>query len=147
MCLKKRHIYVCASCALNEVLVRHKNSKLNLSVYLLSTNHSKSQKIYYFNSYKVSAFHQKRIKYEITYHTLSRGETQGFHLHVPQSVTHLIYLSISGIFQLLLTGFWPNFKVRLLWQSLTVANCHGSIWPCNICPCNICLYFFAPKFF
>ena len=30
------------------------------------------------------------IKYEITNHALSRGGTQESHLHVPQSVAHLI---------------------------------------------------------
>ena len=50
------------------------------------------------------------------------------------------HLSISGISQLLLTQFLPNFKGRLLGPFLTDANCHGDICPGNICPGDICPY-------
>ena len=56
------------------------------------------------------------------------------------------HLSISGISQLLLTQFWPNFKGRFLGQSLIDANCYGDIYPGNICPGNICTYH-QPSFF
>ena len=50
-------------------------------------------------------------------------------------------LSISGIFQLLPTQFWPNLKGRLMGTSRTDSNwpsyiCIGNI----ICPGNICPY-------
>ena len=48
------------------------------------------------------------------------------------------HLSISGVFQLLLTRFRPNFKGRFLGPSLTDANCLGDICPGNKCPGNIC---------
>ena len=48
------------------------------------------------------------------------------------------HLSISGISQLLLTRFWPNFKGRFLGLSWTDFNYHSIICPCNICPGNIC---------
>ena len=48
------------------------------------------------------------------------------------------HLSISGIYQLLLTRFWPNFKGRFLGQSITDAKCHGDIFPGNIFPGIIC---------
>ena len=45
------------------------------------------------------------------------------------------HLYISGISQLLLTRFWPNFKGRFLGQSLSDSNCYGDdIYPGNICP-------------
>ena len=49
------------------------------------------------------------------------------------SLQHLSlqHLSIWGIFQLLQTQFWQNFKGRFLWQSLSNANCHGDICPSN----------------
>ena len=55
------------------------------------------------------------------------------------------HLSISGISQLLLTQFWPNFETRFLVPSWTDSNCHcdicpGNICPGDICPCDICLY-------
>ena len=50
------------------------------------------------------------------------------------------YISISGISQMLLARFWPNFKGRFLGRSLTDANCYGDIWQGNICPGNICPY-------
>ena len=49
-------------------------------------------------------------------------------------------LSISGISQLLVTRFWPNFKGRFLGPSLTDVNCHGIICLGNICPGHICSY-------
>ena len=60
------------------------------SIYLLNTNHFKSQNNNYFNSLKMSTFHQKWLSNEITNHALSREGTQGPHLHVPKSVAHLI---------------------------------------------------------
>ena len=48
------------------------------------------------------------------------------------------HLSISGISQLLLTRFWPNFKGRFLGLSWTDFNYRNNIWPGNICPGNIC---------
>ena len=53
--------------------------------------------------------------------------------------------SMSVIFQLLLTRFWPNFKRRFLGLSWTDFNCSsnicwGIICPGNICPGNICPY-------
>ena len=50
------------------------------------------------------------------------------------------HLSITGISQLLLTWFWPNFKCRFTGQSLTDANCYGGICPGNICLGDICSY-------
>ena len=44
------------------------------------------------------------------------------------------HLSISGISQLLLIQFWPSFKCRILEPCLKDANCHGDIYPGNICP-------------
>ena len=49
-------------------------------------------------------------------------------------------LSISGVFQLLLTRFWPNFKCRFLGPSWTDSKCQSGVCPGNICPCNICPY-------
>ena len=43
------------------------------------------------------------------------------------------HLSISGIFHLLLTRFWPNFKGRLMGTCRT-----DSKWPSDICIDNIC---------
>ena len=48
--------------------------------------------------------------------------------------------SMSAISQLLLTRFWPNFKLRFLGTTRTDFNCHIDICPCNICPGNICPY-------
>ena len=50
------------------------------------------------------------------------------------------HLSISGISQLILTRFWPNFKCRFLGPSLTDANSHNDICQGNICPGNIFPY-------
>ena len=50
------------------------------------------------------------------------------------------HLSISAIFQLLLTWLWPNFKDRFLGPFLTYSNCHYDIFSGNICPCDICPY-------
>ena len=50
------------------------------------------------------------------------------------------HLSISGISQLLLIRFWPNFSGSFLGLSLTVANCHDTICSGNICPGDICTY-------
>ena len=44
------------------------------------------------------------------------------------------HLSISGISQLLLVWFWPNFKSRFLETFITYTNCHSDICPGNICP-------------
>ena len=48
--------------------------------------------------------------------------------------------SISGIYHLLLTQFWPNFKGRFLGPSLKDANHHGHICPGKIYPGDICSY-------
>ena len=55
------------------------------------------------------------------------------------------HLSISGISQLLLTRFLPNFldpnvKGRFMGQSSTDANCYDDICPGNIYHGNICPY-------
>ena len=60
--------------------------------------------------------------------------------HLSTQHLSLWHLSISGISQLLLTWFWPNFKSRFLGQSLTDDSCHGDICPGNNCPGNICPY-------
>ena len=72
------------------------------------------------------------------------------------------YLYISTLSQLLLTRFWPNFKVSFLGPSIAyVNNCHGDICPVKIQPGNISPYqlylrcywinfeqnFFYPNFF
>ena len=57
-----------------------------------------------------------------------------------QATFVLAHLSILGIYQLLLTQFWPNFKGGFLGPSLTDANCHSDICKRNICPGNICPY-------
>ena len=48
------------------------------------------------------------------------------------------HLPISGMFQLLLTWFWPNIKGRFLGQSSTDANWYSDICPGNLCPGNNC---------
>ena len=48
--------------------------------------------------------------------------------------------SMSIIFQLSLTRFWPNFKDRFLGLSWTYSNCHSDICPGNICQGDICAY-------
>ena len=50
------------------------------------------------------------------------------------------HLSISGISQLLLTQYLPNFKGMFLEPSLTDANRYCDICPVNICPGDICPY-------
>ena len=50
------------------------------------------------------------------------------------------HLSISGIYQLFLSQFWPNFKVRFLEPFLIDANHYGDICPVNICLGNICSF-------
>ena len=50
------------------------------------------------------------------------------------------HLSISGISQLLLIQFSPNFKGRIFGPCLKDANCYGDICPGNICPGDICPY-------
>ena len=50
------------------------------------------------------------------------------------------HLSISGISQLLLIRFSPNFKGRIFGPCLKDANCYGDICPGNICPGDICPY-------
>ena len=57
------------------------------------------------------------------------------------------HFSISGISQLLLTQFRPNFKCRLLKTSLTDVNCHGDICQGNICLGNNCPYPILTKVF
>ena len=52
----------------------------------------------------------------------------------------LWHLSLSGIFQLLLTRFWPNFKGRFLGSFWTNFIHHGEICPGKICPGDICPY-------
>ena len=49
------------------------------------------------------------------------------------------HLSILGIYQLLLTRFWPNFKGRLMGIFRTNSN-----WPSDICLGNICLGHICP---
>ena len=70
--------------------------------------------------------------------------------HLSRPHLSWLHLSLSGIFQLVLTKFRPNFKGRFLGQSLTDVNCCGDIYPGNICPGNICpsecLYSFWPNF-
>ena len=49
------------------------------------------------------------------------------------------HLSISAISLLLLTWFWPNFKISFLGPSLTDVDClsdicQSNVWPGNICP-------------
>ena len=58
------------------------------------------------------------------------------HHHPPTHHTN----SMSAISQLLLAGFWWNFKSRFLWTFRTDSNCQGDIYPCNICPRDICPY-------
>ena len=58
----------------------------------------------------------------------------------------LQHLSISRIFQLLLTRFGPNFKCRFLGTSLTDVNCDGNICPGNICPWQEYLSYYWPNF-
>ena len=48
--------------------------------------------------------------------------------------------SMSGISQLSLTWFWPNFKHWFLWLYWTDFNYHCDFCPGNICPGNICQY-------
>ena len=50
----------------------------------------------------------------------------------------LWHLSISGIYQLLLIRFSPNFKSKINEPCLKEANCYGDICPGNICPGDIC---------
>ena len=50
------------------------------------------------------------------------------------------HLFISGISQLLMTQFWPNFKGRILGPCLKDADCYGDICQGNICPGDICSY-------
>ena len=58
----------------------------------------------------------------------------------------LHHLSISGIFQLLVTQFWPSFKGRFLGLSLTDANIHVDICSSNICPYQHNLNCYLPDF-
>ena len=76
--------------------------------------------------------------YDETWNILNRFQQSHWHF----SRQHLFWwhLYISGISQLLLTLFWPNFKAMFLGSSLKDANCHGDICPGNICPRNICPY-------
>ena len=60
--------------------------------------------------------------------------------HLPMQHLSWRHLSISAIFQLLLTWLWPNFKDRFLGPFLTYSNCHYDIFSGNICPCDICPY-------
>ena len=67
------------------------------------------------------------------------------------------HLSISGISQLLLIRFSPNFKGKIFGPCLKDANCNGDICPGNICHGDICpneqywnfqiQMFLDPKFF
>ena len=50
------------------------------------------------------------------------------------------HLPISGIFQLLLIRFWPNFKSWILGPCLKEANCHGDICTGIIASYDICPY-------
>ena len=58
-------------------------------------------------------------------------------LHLPTQHLSWWYLSISAKSHLLLTQFWPNFKVSFLAPTLTDVNCLGDICPSNIWPGNI----------
>ena len=60
--------------------------------------------------------------------------------HLSRQHLSVRHLSISGISQLFLTQFWPNFKGWLLGPSLTDANPLGYICPGKICPGDICPY-------
>ena len=61
-------------------------------------------------------------------------------LKLVQATFALANLSISGIYQLLLTQFWQNLKRRFLGLSWTEFNCSSNICRGNICPGNICPY-------
>ena len=56
------------------------------------------------------------------------------------------HLSISGISQLLLSQFRPNFKSRFLGLSGTEVNFHSNICPSNICPYQEYLSCYLPNF-
>ena len=60
--------------------------------------------------------------------------------HLPMQHLSWRHLSISAIFQLLLTWLWPNFKDRFLGPFLTYSNCPYDIFSGNICPSDICPY-------
>ena len=60
--------------------------------------------------------------------------------HLFRQYLSLQHLSISRIYQLLLTRFWPNFKGRFMGPFWTYPNCHNDIWQGNISPCDICPY-------
>ena len=62
------------------------------------------------------------------------------HHHPPPPPPPTTINSMSAISQLLLTLFWPNFKVRSLGPSLTDSNYHGDICPGNICHGDISPY-------
>ena len=50
------------------------------------------------------------------------------------------HLAITGLSQLLLTQFWPNFKSMYLGTSRTEFSCHSDICLGNISPEDICPY-------
>ena len=55
-------------------------------------------------------------------------------LHLSRQHLSWRHLSISRISQLLSTRFWVNFKSKFLGPSWTYSNCHGDIFPGDICP-------------
>ena len=57
-----------------------------------------------------------------------------------QATFVLSHLSISGVFQLLLTHFWWNLEDKFLGTSRTDSNCHRDTCPGIICPGDICPY-------
>ena len=65
---------------------------------------------------------------------LGTAHPESVFLHSSRQHMSLRHLSISGISQMLLTQFGPNFKGK----SLTDANRQGDICTGNICPGNIC---------
>ena len=58
--------------------------------------------------------------------------------HLSMQPLLLRHLSISAISQMLLTRFWPNFKVSFLGPSLTDVTCQDDICPDNIWLGDIC---------
>ena len=56
------------------------------------------------------------------------------------------HLSTSGISQLSLTQFWPDFESRFLRPSLTDSNRHGVICHRTICPSQLFVTQFWPSY-
>ena len=60
--------------------------------------------------------------------------------HLSRQYLSWVHLSISGISQLWLTIYRPNFKSRFDWPSRTDSNNQGDIYLGKICPGGICPY-------